>query len=177
MSVNKVILVGRLGRDPETRYMPSGDAVTNFSIATDEQWRDRNGERQTRTEWHNITLFGKLGEIASQYLRKGSQVYIEGRIQSRKYSGKDGIERTAYDIIGNEMKMLGSRNDGASAGGGYDQTGGGADYAQGGNNYSQGGYDAAPAASSPPPAAPRRQVPRPAPTPAPVDDIDDDIPF
>ncbi|WP_239423947.1 single-stranded DNA-binding protein [Snodgrassella communis] len=177
MSVNKVILVGRLGRDPETRYMPSGDAVTNFSIATDEQWRDRNGERQTRTEWHNITLFGKLGEIASQYLRKGSQVYIEGRIQSRKYSGKDGIERTAYDIIGNEMKMLGSRNDGASAGGGYDQAGGGADSAQGGNNYSQGGYDAAPAASSPPPAAPRRQAPRPAPTPAPVDDIDDDIPF
>ncbi|MGE9548369.1 single-stranded DNA-binding protein [Snodgrassella sp. CS2] len=176
MSVNKVILVGRLGRDPETRYMPSGDAVTNFSIATDEQWRDRNGERQTRTEWHNITLFGKLGEIASQYLRKGSQVFIEGRIQSRKYSGKDGIERTAYDIIGSEMKMLGSRNDTGTAGGSYDQMGGGADYAQGGN-FSQGGYDAAPAASSPPPAAPRRQAPRPAPAPAPIDDIDDDIPF
>ncbi|MBI0180626.1 MULTISPECIES: single-stranded DNA-binding protein [Snodgrassella] len=177
MSVNKVILVGRLGRDPETRYMPSGDAITNFSIATDEQWRDRNGERQTRTEWHNITLFGKLGEIASQYLRKGSQVFIEGRIQSRKYTGKDGIERTAYDIIGNEMKMLGSRNDGASgSGNSYDQMNGGNNYAQGGN-YNQDGYDAAPAASSPPPAAPRRQAPRPAPTPAPVDDIDDDIPF
>ncbi|MCX8753608.1 single-stranded DNA-binding protein [Snodgrassella sp. B3837] len=176
MSVNKVILVGRLGRDPETRYMPSGDAVTNFSIATDEQWRDRNGERQTRTEWHNITLFGKLGEIASQYLRKGSQVFIEGRIQSRKYSGKDGIERTAYDIIGSEMKMLGSRNDTGAASGSYDQMGGGAEYAQGGN-FSQAGYDAAPAASSPPPAAPRRQAPRPAPAPAPIDDIDDDIPF
>lgn len=171
MSVNKVILVGRLGRDPETRYMPSGDAVTNFSIATDEQWRDRNGERQTRTEWHNITLFGKLGEIASQYLRKGSQVFIEGRIQSRKYNGKDGIERIAYDIIGSEMKMLGSRNDGGSTG--YDQMSGGGDFVQGANT-SQGNYDTA---SASPPAAPRRQAPRPTPTAAPVDDIDDDIPF
>lgn len=174
MSVNKVILVGRLGRDPETRYMPSGDAVTNFSIATDEQWRDRNGERQTRTEWHNITLFGKLGEIASQYLRKGSQVFIEGRIQSRKYNGKDGIERIAYDIIGNEMKMLGSRNDGGSAG--YDSPNGGDHFAPN-SNANPGNYDSAPVASNPPPAAPRRQPPRTAPTPAPVDDIDDDIPF
>ncbi len=163
MSVNKVILVGRLGRDPEVRYMPSGDAVTNFSIATDEQWRDRNGERQTRTEWHNITLFGKLGEIAGQYLRKGSLVYIEGRIQSRKYTGKDGIERTAYDIIGNEMKMLGSKND---------QAGGGAHYEAPERDEE---YRAPAAAPSAPPAAPRRQESRPA--PAPVDDIDDDIPF
>lgn len=111
MSVNKAILIGRLGRDPEVRYIPNGDAVTNFSIATDEQWKDRNGEKQTRTEWHNITLFGKLGEIAGQYLQKGSQVYIEGRIQSRKYKDKDGTERTAYDIIGNEMRMLGSRQE------------------------------------------------------------------
>ena len=116
MSVNKVILVGRLGRDPETRYMPNGDAITNFSLATDEQWRDRNGERQTRTEWHNVSLFGKLGEIAGQYLRKGSQVFIEGKIQSRKYTDKDGIERMAYNIIGNEMKMLGNRNDGSDSG-------------------------------------------------------------
>ena len=155
MSVNKVILVGRLGRDPETRYMPSGDAITNFSIATDEQWRDRNGERQTRTEWHNITLFGKLGEIASQYLRKGSQVFIEGKIQSRKYTGKDGIERMAYDIIGNEMKMLGNRNDGSDSG----------------NN------NTAPPTSNPPPAAPRRQPPQQTPTTPPIDDIEDDIPF
>lgn len=155
MSVNKVILVGRLGRDPETRYMPNGDAITNFSLATDEQWRDRNGERQTRTEWHNITLFGKLGEIASQYLRKGSQVFIEGKIQSRKYTGKDDIERMAYDIIGNEMKMLGNRNDGSDSG----------------NN------NAAPPTSNPPPAAPRRQPPQQTPTTPPVDDIDDDIPF
>ena len=155
MSVNKVILVGRLGRDPETRYIPNGDAITNFSLATDEQWRDRNGERQTRTEWHNITLFGKLGEISSQYLRKGSQVFIEGKIQSRKYTGKDDIERMAYDIIGNEMKMLGNRNDGSDSG----------------NN------NAAPPTSNPPPAAPRRQPPQQTPTTPPVDDIDDDIPF
>lgn len=155
MSVNKVILVGRLGRDPETRYMPNGEAITNFSLATDEQWRDRNGERQTRTEWHNVSLYGKLGEIAGQYLRKGSQVFIEGKIQSRKYTGKDDIERMAYDIIGNEMKMLGNRNDGSDSG----------------NN------NAAPPTSNPPPAAPRRQPPQQTPTTPPVDDIDDDIPF
>ena len=155
MSVNKVILVGRLGRDPETRYMPNGDAITNFSLATDEQWRDRNGERQTRTEWHNITLYGKLGEIANQYLRKGSQVFIEGKIQSRKYTDKDGIERMAYNIIGNEMKMLGNRNDGSDSG----------------NN------NAAPPTSNPPPAAPRRQPPQQTPTTPPIDDIDDSIPF
>ncbi|WP_367450234.1 single-stranded DNA-binding protein [Snodgrassella alvi] len=156
MSVNKVILIGRLGRDPETRYMPNGDAITNFSLATDEQWRDRNGERQTRTEWHNVSLFGKLGEIAGQYLRKGSQVFIEGKIQSRKYTGKDGIERMAYDIIGNEMKMLGNRNDGSDSG----------------NNNA-----APPTSSNPPPAAPRRQPPQQTPTTPPIDDIDDDIPF
>ena len=156
MSVNKVILVGRLGHDPETRYMPNGDAITNFSLATDEQWRDRNGERQTRTEWHNITLFGKLGEIAGQYLRKGSQVFIEGKIQSRKYTGKDGIERTAYDIIGNEMRMLGDRNDGFDSG----------------NNNA-----APPTSSNLPPAAPRRQPPQQTPTTPTIDDIDDDIPF
>ena len=155
MSVNKVILVGRLGRDPETRYMPNGDAITNFSLATDEQWRDRNGERQTRTEWHNVSLYGKLGEIANQYLRKGSQVFIEGKIQSRKYTGKDGIERMAYDIIGSEMKMLGNRNDG----------------------YDSGNNNAAPPTSNPPPAAPRRQPPQHESTTAPIDDIDDDIPF
>ena len=156
MSVNKVILVGRLGRDPEARYMPNGDAVTNFSIATDEQWRDRNGERQTRTEWHNVTLYGKLGEIANQYLRKGSQVFIEGRIQSRKYNGKDGIERIAYDIIGSEMKMLGSRNETAAMG----------------NNG-----NSAPVATNSPSSAPSTQNQRPTPTTAPVNDIDDDIPF
>ena len=147
MSVNKVILVGRLGRDPETRYIPNGEAITNFSLATDEQWRDRNGERQTRTEWHNVSLYGKLGEIANQYLRKGSQVFIEGKIQSRKYTDKDGIERMAYNIIGSEMKMLGNRNDG----------------------YDSGNNNAAPPTSNPPPQHES--------TTAPIDDIDDDIPF
>ena len=112
MSLNKVILIGRLGRDPETRHMPNGDAVCNFSIATDESWKDKNGQRQTRTEWHAITMYRKLAEIAAQYLKKGSLVYLEGRIQSRKYTGKDGIERTAYEIVCNEMKMLGGKAEG-----------------------------------------------------------------
>lgn len=108
--LNKVILIGRLGKDPEVRYMPNSEAVCNFSVATSESWKDQNGQRQERTEWHNITMYRKLAEIAGQYLKKGSQVYLEGKIQSRKYQGKDGIERTAYDIIVNEMKMLGGGN-------------------------------------------------------------------
>lgn len=105
--LNKVILIGRLGKDPEVRYMPNSEAVCNFSVATSESWKDQNGQRQERTEWHNITMYRKLAEIAGQYLKKGSQVYLEGKIQSRKYTDKNGIERTAYDIIVNEMKMLG----------------------------------------------------------------------
>ena len=165
MSVNKVILVGRLGRDPEVRYLPNGEAVANFGVATSEQWKDRNGERQERTEWHNITMYRRLAEIAGQYLKKGREVYIEGRIQSRKYTGKDGIERTAYDIIANEMKMVGPREGGGAApydDGGYQQA------APQQNHY----QPEAPAAA---PAAPRRQAPA-APAAA-VDDIDDDIPF
>ena len=115
MSVNKVILVGRLGRNPEVRYLPNGEAVANFGVATSEQWKDRNGERQERTEWHNVTLYRRLAEIAGQYLKKGSQVYIEGRIQSRKYTGKDGVERTAYEIIASEMKMIDGKGDSSSA--------------------------------------------------------------
>ena len=160
MSVNKVILLGNLGRDPEVRYMPNGEAVANFSIATTEQWKDKNGERQSRTEWHNITLYRRLAEIAGQYLKKGNPVYIEGRIQSRKYMGKDGIERTAYDIIGSEMKLIGGRSDSGSH----------ADYDDGGSSAA---YTAQPAAAAP--AAPRRMEPKAA---APVvDDLDDDIPF
>lgn len=112
MTVNKVILIGNLGRDPEVRYMPNGEAVCNFSIATSESWKDGNGQRQERTEWHYITMYRRLAEVAGQYLHKGSKVYIEGRIQSRKYNGKDGIERTAYEIIASEMKMLDTRSDG-----------------------------------------------------------------
>lgn len=109
--LNKVILIGRLGKDPETRFMPNGEAVCNFSVATSESWKDQSGQRQERIEWHNITMYRRLAEIAGQYLKKGSQVYLEGKIQSRKYQGKDGIERTAYDIIANEMKMLSGGSD------------------------------------------------------------------
>ena len=168
MSLNKVILIGNLGRDPEVRYMPNGEAVCNFSIATSETWNDRqSGQRQERTEWHNITMYRRLAEIAGQYLKKGSQIYIEGRIQSRKYQDRDGIERTAYDIVANEMKMLDSRN--ASGGSGnYDDQGG---YQQPAQQYAPPQQNH----SSEPPPAPRRQA---APAPAaPVEDIDDDIPF
>ena len=108
--LNKVILIGRLGREPELRFMPNGEAVCNFPVATSESWKDKNGQRQEATEWHNVTMYRKLAEIAGQYLTKGSQVYLEGKIQSRKYQDKDGIERTAYDIIANEMKMLGGNS-------------------------------------------------------------------
>lgn len=110
MSVNKVILVGRLGKDPETRYTPSGQGVCNFSLATDETFKDRNGERQKHTEWHRISLWGKLAEISQQYLKKGMLVYIEGRIQSRSWDDKTtGQKRYATDIVANVMRMLTSR--------------------------------------------------------------------
>src|SRR5215468_11011571 len=108
-SVNKVILIGNLGRDPETRYMPEGGAITNISIATTDKWKDKNGEMQEKTEWHRVAFFGKLAEIAGEYLKKGSQVYVEGRIQTRKYTDKDGVEKYATEIIANQMQMLGSR--------------------------------------------------------------------
>ena len=115
MSVNKVILVGRLGRDPETRYTSGGQAVCNFSLATDESFRDKNGERQKRTEWHKIVLWTKLAEIAQQYLKKGALVYIEGRIQSRQWDDRDGQKRTSFEIVGNVMRMLGGRGESAAA--------------------------------------------------------------
>jgi single-strand DNA-binding protein len=116
MSVNKVILVGRLGRDPETRFTGGGQAVANFSLATDETYKDKNGERQKRTEWHKITVWGKQAEIAQQYLKKGSLVYVEGRIQTREWQDKEGQKRTSYDIVANNFRMLGGRADGAAAG-------------------------------------------------------------
>jgi single-strand DNA-binding protein len=109
-SVNKVIIVGNLGRDPETRYMPNGDAVTNIAVATTESWKDKNtGEKKELTEWHRITFYRKLAEIAGQYLKKGSQVYVEGRLQTRKWTDKDGVERYTTEIIADTMQMLGSR--------------------------------------------------------------------
>ena len=114
-SVNKAILIGNLGRDPETRYMTDGGAICNISIATEESWKDKNGEKQSRTEWHRVAFFGKLAEIAGEYLKKGSSVYIEGRIQTRKWQDKDGHDRYTTEIIADRMQMLGSRQ-GASGG-------------------------------------------------------------
>ncbi len=108
-SVNKVILIGNLGRDPETRYMPDGGAVTNVSIATTETWKDKNGEKQEKTEWHRVAFFGKLAEIAGEYLKKGSQVYVEGRLQTRKWQDKDGQDKYTTEIVADRMQMLGSR--------------------------------------------------------------------
>ena len=146
-SVNKVILVGNLGRDPEVRYMPNGEAVCTFSIATTDNWKDKSGQRQERTEWHSIILYRRLAEIAGEYLKKGRQVYIEGRIRSRKYTGKDGVERTAFEIEATELQMLGGREE------------------SGGNARQERGEPAPP---------PRRQAPKPASN---FDDMDDDIPF
>jgi single-strand DNA-binding protein len=116
MSVNKVILVGRLGKDPETRYTGAGQAVCNFSLATNESFKDRNGERQERTEWHRIVAWGKKAEFAQQYLKKGSQIYLEGRIQSGEWTDKEGQKRTKYEIVANEFRFIGSKSDSASAG-------------------------------------------------------------
>jgi single-strand DNA-binding protein len=113
-SVNKVILVGNLGRDPEVRYMPNGEAVANFSIATTENWKDKSGVKQEKTEWHNIVMYRRLAEIAGEYLKKGRPVYIEGRLQTRKWE-KDGVTRYTTEIIGDQMQMLGSKGDGGGA--------------------------------------------------------------
>jgi len=124
MSVNRVILVGRLGRDPETRYTGGGQAVANFSVATDETFKDRNGERQKRTEWHKIVVWGKQAEIAQQYLKKGSLIFIEGRIQSREWQDKEGQKRTSFEIVASNFRMLGGRADGAAAGASASRGGG-----------------------------------------------------
>lgn len=147
--VNKVILIGNLGADPEVRYSPSGSAVTNIRMATTDQWRDRqSGERQERTEWHRVVFFSRLAEIAGEYLRKGSKVYIEGRLQTRKWQGQDGQDRYTTEIVANEMQMLDGR--GEAAGSEYSRD---AD----GNGDRQ-------------PSQPERQA-------EPQEDFDDDIPF
>jgi len=132
--INKVILVGNLGADPETRAMPSGTTVANLRIATSESWRDKqSGEQQERTEWHRVVLFGRLGEIAAEYLKKGSQVYIEGSLRTRKWQDKQGQERYSTEIVGNDMQMLGGR------GGGGGTAGGGGDFERGSSGGSGGG--------------------------------------
>jgi len=154
--INKVIVVGNLGGDPETRYMPSGSAVTNMTVATNESWKDKQtGEKKERTEWHKVAMFGRLAEIAAEYLRKGSQVYIEGKLRTRKWQDKDGQDRYTTEIIADEMQMLGGRGGaggGGSFGGGGQQGGG----QQGGGQQGGGG-------NAPPQSGP--------------DDFDDDIPF
>lgn len=154
--VNKVILIGNLGKDPETRYMPSGSAVTNLTLATSESWKDKQtGENQERTEWHKVAMFGKLAEIAAEYLRKGSQVYIEGKLRTRKWQDKEGKDRWTTEIVADEMNMLGGKGGGAAAGAGAP----GAAAASGGGGSSGGGRAAVNDSGAPP------------------GDFDDDIPF
>ena len=160
--INKVIVVGNLGGDPETRYMPSGSAVTNMTVATNESWKDKQtGEQKERTEWHKVAMFGRLAEIAAEYLRKGSPVYIEGKLRPRKWQGQDGQDRYTTEIIADEMQMLGGRGGaggGGSFGGGSGGSGGGGQQGGGQQGGGQQGGGSAP--------------PQPGP-----DDFDDDIPF
>jgi len=181
--INKVIIIGNIGQDPEVKYMPSGGAVTNVSIATSETWKDKNtGQPQERTEWHRVVFFNRLGEIAGEYLKKGSKVYIEGSLRTRKWQAQDGTDRYTTEIVANEMQMLDGRSD--NQGGGFNQ----------GNNFNQdqqygapqGGYQggasapqnrpaqAAAAAGGFGGAAPAHSAPQ---QPAGFDSFDDDIPF
>jgi single-strand DNA-binding protein len=153
-SVNKVILIGNLGADPETRYLPSGDAVTNIRIATTENWKDKSGDKQEHTEWHRISFFGRLAEVAGEYLKKGSPVYIEGRIRTRKWQDKEGQDKYSTEIVADRMQLLGGRGSGGEGGGG----GGGMREAPAGAG---GGGSKAPAKKSG----------------GSFDDMDDDIPF
>ena len=160
-SVNKVILLGNLGRDPETRYTTGGDAVTNLNIATSEQWKDKSGEKQERTEWHRVVLFGRQAEIAGEYLKKGRSVYIEGRLQTRKYTDKDGVEKYSTEIVGDRMQLIGGSREGGGGGDVEFSGGGGAP-----SRRDPAGAGAAGAGASKGGAAKKN-----------VDDFDDDIPF
>ena len=171
-SVNKVIIVGNLGRDPEMRTFPSGDRVANVTIATTDKWKDKqSGEMKEATEWHRVVFNGRLAEIAGEYLRKGSQVYVEGSLRTRKWTDKDGIEKFTTEIPADQMQMLGSRQGMGGGGGG----GGGGGSFEG----DDGGYDSAPRRSAPPSRAPAPAAQRPAASKpsSGFDDMDDDIPF
>ena len=183
-SINKVIIVGNLGRDPEMRTFPSGDQVANVTIATTDKWKDKQtGEPKEHTEWHRVVFNGRLAEIVGQYLRKGSQVYVEGSLRTRKWTDQAGVEKYSTEIRADQMQMLGSRQGmggGGAQGGDYDDGG----YGGGG----AGGYEQpAPRRAAPPPQRPAAAPQRPAPAPAPMaqapransgfDDMDDDIPF
>ena len=170
--INKVILVGNLGADPETRYTTSGSAITSIRIATSESWKDKQtGEQQERTEWHRVKFFGRLAEIAGEYLKKGRQVYVEGSLRTDKYTDKDGIERYSTDIIANEMQMLGGPGGGGGEGGGYSGGGGGGGSGGGGGYSRDRGGERSERGPSRPHQAQRPSQP-------PADDFgDDDIPF
>jgi single-strand DNA-binding protein len=183
--VNKVILVGNLGNDPEVRYMPNGNAVANLSIATSESWKDQQGQPQERTEWHKVTMYRRLAEIAGEYLKKGSSIYLEGKLQTRKWQDQQGNDRYTTEVIADQMQMLGGRNDGGNSQGGQNQGGGYQQRPQGGQNQGggqggyqqnqgggqQGGYQKQPAQQ-----APQNQQKAP-PMSEPDFDFDDDIPF
>ena len=172
-SVNKVILVGNLGRDPEMRFMPNGEAVCNFSIATTDSWKDKAGVKQERTEWHNIVMYRKLAEIAGEYLKKGSSAYVEGRLQTRKWQTKEGQDRYTTEIIADSMQMLGGRASGGSSAS-YD--GGGSD----GMDQSSGGqdnYNQAPARQQAAPSATAKPAANSTASGSGFDDFEDDIPF
>lgn len=160
-SVNKVILLGNLGRDPETRYTTGGDAVTNLNIATSEQWKDKSGEKQERTEWHRVVLFGRQAEVAGEYLKKGRSVYIEGRLQTRKYTDKDGVEKYSTEIVGDRMQLIGGSRE--SSGGDVEFNAGAGGGAPARRETAGAG---APAGGKGAGAAKKN-----------VDDFDDDIPF
>ena len=157
-SVNKVILIGNLGRDPETRYTTGGDAVTNLRIATTETWKDKAGEKQEKTEWHSVVLFGRQAEVAGEYLKKGRSVYIEGRLQTRKYTDKEGVEKYATEVVGDRMQLLGGREGGGG--------GGDVEMSSAAPSSRREGGGAAPGAARS--GAPAKKN---------VDDFDDDIPF
>lgn len=160
--INKVILVGNLGQDPEIKYMPSGGAVTNVSLATTDSWKDKNsGERVDRTEWHRVVFFNRLAEIAGEYLKKGSQVYVEGRLQTRKWQDQNGNDRYSTEIVANDMQMLGGRGGTAEFGQGM---------SGGGGNQGMSGGQQHPNAPSQPQSAPQQPSQN-------FDDFDDDIPF
>ncbi|MFS8935340.1 ssDNA-binding protein, controls activity of RecBCD nuclease [Cupriavidus taiwanensis] len=177
-SVNKVILVGNLGADPETRYMPSGDAVTNLRLATTDRYKDKqSGEMKEATEWHRVAMFGKLAEIAAQYLRKGSSVYIEGRIRTRKWQDQSGQDKYSTEIVADQMQMLGSRQGGGGGGGdegGYGGGGGGGGYSRESSGGGYGGGRGAQGGGGQQGGAARRPQ---QPASNGFEDMDDDIPF
>lgn len=156
-SVNKVILVGNLGRDPEMRYLPSGEAVANLAIATTDKYKDKSGQMVEQTEWHRVSFFGRTAEVCGQYLKKGGQVYIEGSIRTRKYTDKEGVEKYATEIRGDRMQMLGGKSGGGMA------------------NMDDGGYDQSPQPQRSQPSKAPAAAQRPASSG--FDDMDDDIPF